>query len=62
MAQVEVQNGEFLVLVLVGGDVAALTSTVASVDPLDGGPLRVGSQARLKHPGQRPTVLDRCHT
>jgi uncharacterized membrane protein len=33
-----------------------LTPTVTSVERLDDGPLRVGSQARLKQPGQRPTV------
>jgi hypothetical protein len=33
-----------------------LTPTVTSVDRLDQGPLRVGSQARIKQPGQRPTV------
>ncbi len=33
-----------------------LTPTVTSVERLDDDPLRVGSQARLKQPGQRPTV------
>jgi hypothetical protein len=33
-----------------------LTPTVTSVDRLDEGPLRVGSQARIKQPGQRSTV------
>jgi uncharacterized membrane protein len=33
-----------------------LTPTVTSVERLDDGPLRVGSQTRLKQPGQRPTV------
>jgi hypothetical protein len=30
--------------------------TVTTVERLDDGPLRVGSRARLKQPGQRPTV------
>src|SRR5690349_5661633 len=30
--------------------------TVTTVERLDDGPFRVGSQARLKQPGQRPTV------
>ena len=30
--------------------------TVTTVDRLDDGPFRVGSQARIKQPGQRPTV------
>ncbi len=34
----------------------ALTPTVTSVARLDDGPLIVGSQARLKQPGQRPKV------
>lgn len=34
----------------------ALTSTITSVERLDDGPLRVGSQARIKQPGQRPRV------
>ena len=34
----------------------SLTPTVTTVERLDDGPLRVGSQARLKQPGQRPTV------
>ncbi len=34
----------------------SLTPTVTSVERLDHGPLRVGSQARIKQPGQRPTV------
>lgn len=34
----------------------ATTPTVTSVERLDGGPLRPGSQALLKQPGQRPTV------
>jgi uncharacterized membrane protein len=33
-----------------------LTPTVTSVTRLDEGPLRVGSQARIKQPGQRPAV------
>lgn len=34
----------------------ALTPTVTSVERLETGPLRVGSQARIKQPGQRPAV------
>ena len=34
----------------------SLTPTVTSVERLDQGPLRVGSQARIKQPWQRPTV------
>ena len=34
----------------------SLTPTVTSVERLDEGPLRVGSQARIKQPGQRPAV------
>jgi hypothetical protein len=33
-----------------------LTPTVTTVNRLDHGPLRVGSQARLKQPAQRPAV------
>ena len=32
------------------------TPTMQSVEPLDDGPVRVGTQARVKQPGQRPTV------
>jgi uncharacterized membrane protein len=34
----------------------SLTPTVTSVHRLDEGPLRVGSSARIKQPGQRPTI------
>ncbi len=33
-----------------------LTPTITSVERLDSGPLRVGSTARIKQPGQRPAV------
>jgi uncharacterized membrane protein len=33
-----------------------LTPTMTTVERLDEGPIRVGSQARVKQPAQRPTV------
>lgn len=33
-----------------------LTPTITSVERLDSGPLRIGSTARIKQPGQRPAV------
>jgi uncharacterized membrane protein len=37
-------------------DLPEFTPTVTSVERLDDGPLRVGSRARLKQPGQPPRV------